>query len=77
LFDAHWNEDGSAFHRGFCLRKDPGAGLLRNLSDLEEQFRVIKALEPASAPTPRAYWRPDPGSLCTGSEQIPPSCFTE
>jgi len=56
VFYANWREDGRDVKRGFCLRKDPGAGLLRELSSLEEQYRVIKALEPAAAPTPQAYW---------------------
>ncbi len=33
LFYANWNEDGRAMRQGFCLRKDPGAGLLRELSE--------------------------------------------
>ncbi len=56
VFYANWREDGRDVKRGFCLRKDPGAGLLRELSSLEEQYRVIKALEPTAAPTPEAYW---------------------
>jgi aminoglycoside phosphotransferase (APT) family kinase protein len=56
VFYANWSEDGRTVRRGFCLRKDPGAGLLRELSNLKEQFDVIKALEPTPAPTPRAYW---------------------
>jgi aminoglycoside phosphotransferase (APT) family kinase protein len=56
IFYANWTEDGRAVRQGFCLRKDPGAGLLRELSSLEEQFRVIKALEATLAPTPKAYW---------------------
>ncbi len=61
VFYANWNERGTARRQGFCVRKDPGSGLLRNLSDLEEQFRVIKALEKTSIPTPKAYWyEPDP-----------------
>jgi aminoglycoside phosphotransferase (APT) family kinase protein len=66
VFDAHWNEDGQALGRGFCLRKDPGAGLLRELSDLKQQFLVIKALEPTPAPTPKAYWYEADPSLLGG-----------
>jgi aminoglycoside phosphotransferase (APT) family kinase protein len=63
-FFANWNEDGRAMRQGFCLRKDPGAGLLRELSSLREQFRVIKALEATPAPTPKAYWyEQDPALL--------------
>ncbi len=30
---------------GLCLRRDPGNALLRHLSDLEQQFRVLQCLE--------------------------------
>lgn len=64
VFHASWRQDGDLVRRGFCLRKDPGVGLLRGLSNLEEQFRVLKALEPTPAPTPAAYWyEPDPTLL--------------
>lgn len=64
VFDAKWNEGGRELTRGFCLRKDPGTGLLRDLSSLDEQFRVLKALEPTSVPAPRPYWyEPDPALL--------------
>lgn len=55
-FDAHWQEDGQEVTRGLCLRKDPGAGLLRDLSSLQEQYRVLQALEPTPVPTPSVYW---------------------
>ena len=64
VFYANWREDGVARRQGFCLRKDPGSGLLRELSSLEEQFRVIKALENTAVPTPKAYWyEADPGLI--------------
>jgi aminoglycoside phosphotransferase (APT) family kinase protein len=64
VFYATWQGDGRAMRQGFCLRKDPGVGLLRELSSLEEQFRVIKALEKTAAPTPKAYWyEPDPSLI--------------
>ena len=66
VFFASWNEDGRAMRRGFCLRKDPGSGLLRELSSLREQFRVIKALEATSAPTPKVYWYEEDPSLLGG-----------
>lgn len=66
VFFASWNEDGRAMRRGFCLRKDPGSGLLRELSSLREQFRVIKALEATSAPTPKAYWYEEDPSILGG-----------
>jgi len=66
VFYASWNEDGRAMRQGFCLRKDPGAGLLRELSNLREQYRVIKALEATVAPTPKAYWYEEDPSLLGG-----------
>jgi aminoglycoside phosphotransferase (APT) family kinase protein len=66
VFFASWNEDGRAMRRGFCLRKDPGSGLLRELSSLREQFRAIKALEATSAPTPKAYWYEEDPSILGG-----------
>jgi aminoglycoside phosphotransferase (APT) family kinase protein len=66
VFYATWNEDGRAMRQGFCLRKDPGIGLLRELSNLRDQFRVIKALEPTPAPTPKAYWYEEDPSLLGG-----------
>jgi aminoglycoside phosphotransferase (APT) family kinase protein len=66
IFYANWREDARAMRRGFCLRKDPGVGLLRELSSLEEQFRVIKALETTPAPTPQAYWYEADASLLGG-----------
>lgn len=66
IFYANWNDDGRAMRQGFCLRKDPGSGLLRELSSLSEQFRVIKALEATPAPTPKAYWYEEDPSLLDG-----------
>src|SRR5262245_24674652 len=65
-FYAHWQEDGQNVTRGLCLRKDPGVGLLRNLSDLKEQYHVLQALEPTAAPTPKVYWYEDDSSLLGG-----------
>ena len=66
VFDAHWREDGRRVSRGFCLRKDPGVGLLRELSSLEEQFRVLKALEQTLVTAPRAYWYEPDASILGG-----------
>jgi aminoglycoside phosphotransferase (APT) family kinase protein len=66
IFYANWTEDGRTMRQGFCLRKDPGAGLLRELSSLQEQFRVIKALEATPAPTPKAYWYEEDPTLLGG-----------
>jgi aminoglycoside phosphotransferase (APT) family kinase protein len=66
IFYANWNADGRARRQGFCLRKDPGSGLLRELSSLHDQFRVIKALEATLAPTPKAYWYEEDPALLGG-----------
>ena len=66
IFYANWTENGRAMRKGFCLRRDPGAGLLRELSSLAEQFRVIKALEQTAAPTPKGYWYEADPSLLGG-----------
>ncbi len=56
LFDLHYSEEGEPKHLGLCLRRDPGNALLRHLSDLEQQFRVLKCLEQTPLPTPKPYW---------------------
>jgi aminoglycoside phosphotransferase (APT) family kinase protein len=66
VFYANWTEHGRPIRRGFCLRKDPGTSLLRELSSLKEQFQVIKALEPTAAPTPKAYWFEEDRALIGG-----------
>lgn len=64
LFDAHWTESGEPRAQGFCLRRDPGNALLRHLSDLGDQFRVLQCLEPTDLRTPRPFWyEPDPGLM--------------
>lgn len=59
LFDLQYREGGEAKALGLCLRRDPGNALLRELSDLEEQFKVLKCLENTALPTPQAYWFED------------------
>ncbi len=65
LFDAVWTTaDGSPERRGLCLRRDPGNALLREMSDLGEQFRVLRCLESTDIPAPRVHWHePDPDVL--------------
>jgi aminoglycoside phosphotransferase (APT) family kinase protein len=64
LFDATWHEEGVARSQGMCLRRDPGNALLRHLSDLGTQFRVLKCLEGTALPAPKAYWyESDPAVL--------------
>ena len=65
-FYAHWQEDGQEVTRGLCVRKDPGVGLLRTLSSLQEQYRVLQALEPAPVPTPAVYWYEEDPTLLGG-----------
>ncbi len=66
LFDAHWTDSGKYLSQGFCLRRDPGNALLRHLSDLGDQFRVLKCLEGTPLPTPQAFWyEPTPDVLGT------------
>ncbi len=75
VFDAEWTADDGPHRQGFVARKDPGTGLLRELSSLEEQYKVLKALEKADAPTPKGYWyEPDIsilGGPFLGMEKIP------
>jgi len=66
VFDAHWAEEGREVTRGFCLRKDPGTGLVRELSNLEEQYRVLRALEGTAVRAPRAYWYEADAALLGG-----------
>jgi aminoglycoside phosphotransferase (APT) family kinase protein len=56
LFDLTWREGGEICRRGLCLRRDPGNTLLRHLSSLEQQFRVLQCLAATALPTPRPYW---------------------
>jgi aminoglycoside phosphotransferase (APT) family kinase protein len=78
LFDAHWVENGEARGGGFCLRRDPGNALLRDLSDLSVQFRVLQCLEPTPVPTPVPYWYEDDvdvlGAPFLVMEKVPGVC---
>lgn len=56
LFDLSYRERGEQRRLGLCLRRDPGNALLRHLSDLEQQFRVLECLEPTPLQTPKPYW---------------------
>ena len=59
LFDAHWTEGGEARSAGYCLRRDPGNALLRNLSDLGVQHRTLVCLDRTDLRTPRPCWHED------------------
>ena len=68
LFDLHFHEVGDLRAEpqilGLCLRRDPGNALLRHLSDLQQQFRVLQCLEHTALPTPKPYWfEPDTAVL--------------
>jgi aminoglycoside phosphotransferase (APT) family kinase protein len=56
LFDASWTDNHETRTQGFCLRRDPGNALLREMSDLAVQYRVLRCLEPTPVPAPRAYF---------------------
>ena len=78
LFEAVWSDGADEQRQAFCLRRDPGNALLRQESDLGEQFRVLKCLEPTEVPAPRAYWyEPDPevlGAPAIVMERVPGEC---
>jgi len=78
LFDLHFERDGKAQEMGLCLRRDPGNALLREMSDLAEQFRVLQCLETTPLPTPKAYWfEPDAARLggpFLVMEKVPGTC---
>jgi aminoglycoside phosphotransferase (APT) family kinase protein len=64
LFDAAWTDDDGRQEQGFCLRRDPGNALLRDLSDLATQFQVLRCLEATSVPAPRPFfYEPEPNVL--------------
>ena len=64
LFDASWSTGEGRATQGFCLRRDPGNALLREMSDLGTQFAVLLALEDTAVPTPRPYfYEPAPNVL--------------
>lgn len=78
LFDARWNDADGPEERGLCLRRDPGNTLLREMSDLGEQYRVLKCLEATTVPAPKVYWyEPDPSVLGASAlvmEKVPGEC---
>lgn len=74
LFDAVWSE-GS---QGFCLRRDPGNALLRELSDLATQFRVLQCLADTEVPAPKPYFYEDDPAILDAPflvmEKVPGEC---
>ena len=64
LFDAVWTGPAGAMEQGFCLRRDPGNALLREMSDLGTQFRVLRCLEDTPVAAPRVhFFEADPSVL--------------
>ena len=78
LFELGLEEHGFVRRLGLCLRRDPGNALLRHLSDLEQQFRVLQCLEATALPTPKPYWfESDPdilGAPFLVMEKVPGIC---
>lgn len=78
LFDARWTEAGTTRTQGLCLRRDPGNALLRELSDLGQQFRVLQCLDATDLPTPKPFWY-EAGDDILGApflvmEKVPGTC---
>jgi aminoglycoside phosphotransferase (APT) family kinase protein len=78
LFDASWTDGDARRKQGFCLRRDPGNALLREMSDLGLQYRVLRCLEPTSVPAPRPFFfEDDPavlGAPFLVMEKVPGAC---
>ncbi|WP_416899456.1 MAG: phosphotransferase family protein [Minwuia sp.] len=78
LFDATWQEGGETRSAGFCLRRDPGNALLRHLSDLGEQYRVLKCLGGTDLATPKVHFYEDVpnvlGAPFLVMEKVPGEC---
>ncbi|MGK0479192.1 MAG: aminoglycoside phosphotransferase (APT) family kinase protein [Ilumatobacter sp.] len=69
LFDAVWTDAAGTQRRGMCLRRDPGNALLRETSDLAQQFRVLRCLEATQVPAPKVFWY-EPDSVSLGGPAI-------
>jgi aminoglycoside phosphotransferase (APT) family kinase protein len=78
LFTARWTDAAGQQARGLCLRRDPGNALLRDTSDLRQQFEVLRCLEGTAVPAPKAFWyEPDPevlGAPALLMERVPGEC---
>jgi len=78
LFDATWTAEGTGHQRGFCLRRDPGNALLRDLSQLGEQYQVLRCLHGTAVPAPEPYaYEDDPavlGAPFLVMEKVPGVC---
>ena len=56
LFDLITTVKGAERTLPLCLRRDPGNTLLRSLSNLETQFKVLQCLEKTKLLAPKVYW---------------------
>ena len=78
LFDATWSGDDGPTTQGFCLRRDPGNALLRELSDLGTQFQVLRCLDDTAVPTPKPYFYEDDPAILGAPflvmERVPGEC---
>ena len=78
LFDGTWTDGDEVRSQGYCLRRDPGNALLREMSDLGVQYRVLQALESTAVPTPRPFYFEDDtdvlGAPFIVMEKLPGTC---
>ncbi|MGY9073670.1 MAG: phosphotransferase family protein [Acidimicrobiales bacterium] len=78
LFDATWTQGDEPHTQGLCLRRDPGNALLRELSDLSTQFKVLQCLESTDVPAPKPFFfEDDPailGSTFLVMDKVPGEC---
>ena len=78
LFDAVYGGPDGERGVGLCLRRDPGNALLREMSDLGTQFRVLQALENTAVPTPKPYFFEDDPAILGAPflvmEKVPGVC---
>ncbi len=56
LLEAGWRDGTRERRERLCLRRDPGTALLRELSTLATQYRVLCCLERTAVPTPRPHF---------------------
>lgn len=78
LFDATWTAQGESHRRGFCLRRDPGNALLRDISRLSEQYQVLVCLHGTAVPSPEPYFFEDDPAILGAPflvmEKVPGVC---
>ncbi len=60
IFEGSWNEAGEAVRLPLILRRDPEGSLVE--TDRRTEFEMLRSLEPAPLPTPRALWLDQDGS---------------